>query len=237
MSVFHDEVEIEDFEYDEDTETYSYPCPCGDRFLITREDLENGEDVATCPSCSLIVKVIYDKIISLFHFGRREEEVSASQFSLQQTTRCEQDLNKKDPTVQVETYRGASDDTSLNGIRLFCSTEQTNNIMYTVESEPGEYGHWSGVRWCPRNGILRSFQLKVEPEQGAGDDTAVNNIRFRCSNGLQLEEAGGPFGEYSEWSTPCERGGICGLQTKQEPYQGIFIDDTALNDVRFFCCE
>lgn len=36
MSVFHDEVEIEDFEYDEETETYSYPCPCGDRFLIAR---------------------------------------------------------------------------------------------------------------------------------------------------------------------------------------------------------
>ncbi|XP_050968736.1 DPH3 homolog isoform X2 [Labeo rohita] len=26
-----------------------------------REDLESGEEVATCPSCSLIVKVIYDK--------------------------------------------------------------------------------------------------------------------------------------------------------------------------------
>ncbi len=60
MSVFHDEVEIEDFEYDEDTETYHYPCPCGDRFEITKEDLQNGEDVATCPSCSLIIKVIYD---------------------------------------------------------------------------------------------------------------------------------------------------------------------------------
>ncbi|XP_014793264.1 PREDICTED: DPH3 homolog isoform X5 [Calidris pugnax] len=62
MAVFHDEVEIEDFEYDEETETYSYPCPCGDRFLITREDLENGEDVATCPSCSLILRVIYDQV-------------------------------------------------------------------------------------------------------------------------------------------------------------------------------
>ncbi|NXO74039.1 DPH3 protein, partial [Phainopepla nitens] len=61
MAVFHDEVEIEDFEYDEESETYSYPCPCGDRFLITREDLENGEDVATCPSCSLILRVIYDQ--------------------------------------------------------------------------------------------------------------------------------------------------------------------------------
>uniref|UniRef100_A0A3P9C8F9 Diphthamide biosynthesis protein 3 n=1 Tax=Maylandia zebra TaxID=106582 RepID=A0A3P9C8F9_9CICH len=67
MSVFHDEVEIEDFEYDEDTETYYFPCPCGDRFAITKEDLENGEEVATCPSCSLIVKVIYDK--DLFQVG------------------------------------------------------------------------------------------------------------------------------------------------------------------------
>lgn len=61
MSVFHDEIEIEDFEFDEDTETYYYPCPCGDKFAISREDLESGEEVASCPSCSLIVRVIYDK--------------------------------------------------------------------------------------------------------------------------------------------------------------------------------
>ena len=36
MTVFHDEIEIEDMEYDEDTETYYYPCPCGDRFEITK---------------------------------------------------------------------------------------------------------------------------------------------------------------------------------------------------------
>ncbi|XP_062514431.1 diphthamide biosynthesis protein 3-like [Corticium candelabrum] len=60
MSVFHDEVEIEDFEYDEETQTYTYPCPCGDQFQITKEELECGEDVATCPSCSLVVRVIYD---------------------------------------------------------------------------------------------------------------------------------------------------------------------------------
>lgn len=58
--MFHDEVEIEDFEYDEENQVYTYPCPCGDRFEITREMLEIGEVVATCPSCSLIVRVIYD---------------------------------------------------------------------------------------------------------------------------------------------------------------------------------
>ncbi|XP_019852343.1 PREDICTED: DPH3 homolog [Amphimedon queenslandica] len=61
MSIFHDEVEIEDFEYDPETETYYYPCPCGDQFEITKEDLEGGEEIARCPSCSLIVKVIYDQ--------------------------------------------------------------------------------------------------------------------------------------------------------------------------------
>ncbi|XP_072859454.2 diphthamide biosynthesis protein 3 isoform X2 [Pogona vitticeps] len=40
--------------------------------LALQEDLENGEDVATCPSCSLIVRVIYDK--EQFMCG---EEVSA----------------------------------------------------------------------------------------------------------------------------------------------------------------
>ncbi|KAK0413818.1 hypothetical protein QR680_007008 [Steinernema hermaphroditum] len=60
MSVFHDEVEIEDFEYDEETELYHYPCPCGDRFEISKEALEAGDDIATCPSCSLVIRVIYD---------------------------------------------------------------------------------------------------------------------------------------------------------------------------------
>lgn len=36
MSIYHDEVEIEDFDYDEDDEIYYYPCPCGDRFQITK---------------------------------------------------------------------------------------------------------------------------------------------------------------------------------------------------------
>lgn len=62
MSVFHDEIEIEDFDYDPETETYYYPCPCGDRFQITKEELAAGEDAATCPSCSLVVKVIYDVV-------------------------------------------------------------------------------------------------------------------------------------------------------------------------------
>ena len=42
MSVYHDEVEIEDFEYDSDTETFYYPCPCGDRFEISKVRLKHN---------------------------------------------------------------------------------------------------------------------------------------------------------------------------------------------------
>ena len=50
-------MEIEDFEFDEEEGVYYYPCPCGDKFAISLEELEAGEEIATCPSCSLIVKV------------------------------------------------------------------------------------------------------------------------------------------------------------------------------------
>lgn len=59
MSSFYDEIEIEDFLYDPIAEKYSYPCPCGDRFIISKDDIERGEEIATCPSCNLIIRVIY----------------------------------------------------------------------------------------------------------------------------------------------------------------------------------
>ncbi len=56
MTSFYDEVEIEDMDYDEETDTWYYPCPCGDKFQITREELENGDEIGHCPSCSLIIR-------------------------------------------------------------------------------------------------------------------------------------------------------------------------------------
>lgn len=56
---YYDQIEIDEFEYNEEDETYTYPCPCGDLFVITKTDMENGEEIATCEGCSLIVKVLY----------------------------------------------------------------------------------------------------------------------------------------------------------------------------------
>ncbi|KAM6498978.1 zf-CSL domain containing protein [Amanita muscaria] len=62
MGAYYDEIEIEDMAWDEEKRVYHYPCPCGDRFEISRHQLANYEDIATCPSCSLIIRVIYDPL-------------------------------------------------------------------------------------------------------------------------------------------------------------------------------
>ena len=60
MSIY-EEVEFEDLDYDPITQIYTYPCPCGDKFSISLEALWDGEDIATCPSCTLRIEVIYDE--------------------------------------------------------------------------------------------------------------------------------------------------------------------------------
>lgn len=57
----YDEVEIEDLDFDLDTGKFFYPCPCGDKFVITLEQIGQGEDIAKCPSCSLTIRIIYDQ--------------------------------------------------------------------------------------------------------------------------------------------------------------------------------
>jgi diphthamide biosynthesis protein 3 len=72
--------QIEDMEFDEENLVFHSPCPCGDRFEISlvssnlvlyflpvtdcgeQSQLMDGEDIARCPSCSLIIRVIYDPV-------------------------------------------------------------------------------------------------------------------------------------------------------------------------------
>ncbi|KAF9698183.1 hypothetical protein EKO04_003358 [Ascochyta lentis] len=57
----YDEIEIEDCFYDATLQIYHHPCPCGDRFEISIYDMRDGEDIARCPSCSLMIRIIFDQ--------------------------------------------------------------------------------------------------------------------------------------------------------------------------------
>lgn len=56
----YDEIEIEDMTYDSTLQIYHYPCPCGDRFEIGIAELRDGEEIAVCPSCSLMIRVVFE---------------------------------------------------------------------------------------------------------------------------------------------------------------------------------
>lgn len=57
----YDQIEIEDFTFDPDTQLFTYPCPCGDRFQISIYDMQEQDNIAVCPSCSLMVEIIFEK--------------------------------------------------------------------------------------------------------------------------------------------------------------------------------
>jgi len=42
--------------FDGEEQVYYYPCPCGDKFSISLEELLEGENIATCPSCTLRIR-------------------------------------------------------------------------------------------------------------------------------------------------------------------------------------
>ena len=141
-------------------------------------------------------------------------------------------------SLRVEDPVGREDDTALNGIRLHCIESKASSDWYrsysTVQSDVGSWGRWTDIKWCP-SGFLTAFQLRVERSQGDGDDTAANNILFRCSQGT-LQGDGTNWGDWGTWSLTCEGKGICGLKTRIEVPQGRD-DDTSLNDVIMYCCD
>mmetsp|Transcript_19367 Transcript_19367/g.39213 ORF Transcript_19367/g.39213 Transcript_19367/m.39213 type:complete len:126 (-) Transcript_19367:7-384(-) len=65
--VLHEEIRLNNMEFHDDSEAdsvapygrgYYYKCPCGDLFFITPDELESGERIARCPSCTLVVRII-----------------------------------------------------------------------------------------------------------------------------------------------------------------------------------
>jgi hypothetical protein len=103
MSIY-EEVEFEDLDYDPVTQIYTYPCPCGDKFSISLEALWDGEDIATCPSCTLRIEIIYDEedLPPLREDDDDEDDVSDNEGEKdegQKNNKGEDEEKKEDDTV------------------------------------------------------------------------------------------------------------------------------------------
>jgi len=91
MAAPYDTVDLIDMQFDADADVFSFPCPCGDKFFISIEELLDSEDVANCPSCSLVLKVT-DKNNAVDEFrGAIEETLVTVQDNEQQTSLTSQE--------------------------------------------------------------------------------------------------------------------------------------------------
>lgn len=83
--------------------------------------------------------------------------------------------------IQVEAHQGrdgdketnSKDDTAAGNIMMFCGSETI------VGDPPAAWGDWSRFYYCS-SGKVTGFRTKVEPDQGKGDDTALNAMQVYC---------------------------------------------------------
>ncbi|KAM9312185.1 vitelline membrane outer layer protein 1 homolog [Gastrophryne carolinensis] len=137
--------------------------------------------------------------------------------------------------TKTEPWQGPfRDDTAMNGIALHCAKPGSRNISKIITSSVGRWGNWGPVLWCPTGFIVR-YKLKVEPYYTLNDNTAANKIHFLCSDFTFLEQ-GLDWGWYGEWSDTCFKG-ISGIRSRVQGFQGLYRDDSALNDAQLMCSE
>ncbi|XP_045192211.2 vitelline membrane outer layer protein 1 homolog [Mercenaria mercenaria] len=143
-----------------------------------------------------------------------------------------------------------ADNTALNAISLQCADKNgvQQKLHRPIQSAAGHRGQWTRDNFCPKGKdaplFLQRFALRVQTKKQTGDDTMANEIRFSCRDLQRIHHPhklvghiAGAEGEYGQWSKKCPKGSaICGIQTRIEGHLSKG-DNTALNDVRFFCCD
>jgi len=145
--------------------------------------------------------------------------------------------------IKLEDHQGSGDDTAMNGLWLICKGV-AGTIEHVVQSGMGNWGKpVEPPQKCPTGEFLFSYELREEVHRGPNhDDTSANGLRFGCRPYGSSQEipSGNPIsqpGFWGDWRPISKCSGknlIVGVETLIEPAKSDN-DDTAMNDVRFFC--
>jgi len=150
---------------------------------------------------------------------------------------CPEDTIAVGFALKYHSQQLADDDTAMDGIRLRCYNSTTGNEAFITSTVLEEKGDWGSVYSCTGTKILQKFALRaLAANDTSTDKVGAVNMRFMCTGGvIPLTGNGGTKGEWGDYSDSCDTG-VCGIQTRVEPFQGLLKDDSGLNDVVYICC-
>ena len=120
--------------------------------------------------------------------------------------------------LKVEPQQGEFiDDTALNGIKFYCGKiGEEFNSSNSITSKVGHWGNWGHIFKCLDLSIATGLQLRSERRQGIFDDTAANNLKMYCLDGIRHEGDGTLWGRWSPLMTCPKKTAICGFRTQVE---------------------
>lgn len=84
--------------------------------------------------------------------------------------------------LRAQNGQGAGDDVGAVDFQLQC-TNFNGGISYVINSyyrHRLNWGTWSAEQNCPSKTAVCGITTQVEPGQGRGDDTALNNVALAC---------------------------------------------------------
>jgi len=133
----------------------------------------------------------------------------------------------------------AIDETQLQVPRRVSERDGRTDFVTEVTPGAGLYGEWpEHFTMCPEGMFAIGLSLKVEEQQGKGDDTALNSARLVCQNYEtgDTETVELAKGLYGKWHPParCDSGPLSGIMIRLEASQGSG-DDSGANDLKGLC--
>lgn len=77
--------------------------------------------------------------------------------------------------MKIEAPQGGGDDTAANAVSL-----KSLNSSFVTPNASTAFGAWGAEANCPANQAICGVMTRVEGNQGNGDDTSLNGVRFAC---------------------------------------------------------
>lgn len=172
MSIYED-VPIADMDFDPDREIFLYTCPCGDLFQISLDAMFDGEDIATCPSCSLLVRVIYeDEDLDQYCESDDESDEVESEERSSCGVGAEGNMPENDEqTVSRDNVRSTAGGESANDK----GTRNSGEGRSADSNEDEEACKDVGDLWENNDNIIERQRI-VKAETSAGKEAGVQNI-------------------------------------------------------------